>query len=304
MPLPSWTEVRVAVPIGWEELVAQELAAHTGVGAAHGPSSLADEAAPDGASWVRGFLSQLDDTPAARAALVSTLGDLTERTSASELTRLTPTFRVLPPEDWATSWQKTWKPFRVGRLAVVRPDTPASLRRDDLRLVLEPGGVFGTGRHASTRACLELLQLHPPRGQRVLDAGTGTGILAVAAALLGASEVHAFDLDPGSPAEATKLASNNGVAGSCDFRLGGFELLDEWRGPYELVVANIYADIIQAQAAALAARLTPSGRFLFSGISAKRLPPTLAALEAAGLHPDHRRQRGRWCTITGRAHEA
>ncbi len=282
-----------------EELVAQELATQTGVGAAHGPSSLADEPAADGTSWVRGFLSESDDTPAARASLASALGSLAESTGASELAHLTPAFRVLPPEDWATSWKKTWKPFRVGRLAVVRPDTPANLRRDDMRLVLEPGGVFGTGRHASTRACLELLQLHSPRGQRVLDAGTGTGILSVAAALLGASEVHAFDSDPGSPAEATKLATNNGVAEPCEFRLGGFELLDEWTGPYDLVMANIYADIIQAEASELASRLKPNGRFLFSGISAKRLPPTLAALEAAGLHPDHRRQRGRWCTLTG-----
>ena len=173
-------------------------------------------------------------------------------------------------------------------------------RATDLRLTLQPGGAFGSGRHASTRTVLRVMQGLVRPGDRVLDAGSGSGVLSVAACLLGAREALGFDIDPMAQPEGEELAGWNGVRERCTFRIGDFGVLTPADTGYQLVFANIYADVLQAHAADLRARLAPGGRYVFSGCRFDHVEATRPVLRAAGLTIDAEHPRGRWWTFVGR----
>ena len=294
-----WVEVRVLAPEGWLELVAQTLAAHAPGGAAFGRSSLAADPLPEGGGCVRVFLADRDDSPARRAAIAHDLLGLAEATGASELAGLRAEFRPLPPEDYAISWKKTWKPFRVGRLCVVPPGDERRLRPGDVRLFLEPGGAFGSGRHGTTRECLRVAQERTARGDRILDAGSGSGILAVGAILLGAGRAVGFDVDPDAKPYADVLARENGAADRCHFLAAGFECLDGMREPFDGIVANIYADVIAAGIEAFARALRPGGWFAFSGCTEARSGGLVETISESPLRIERERVSGRWRTYSG-----
>jgi ribosomal protein L11 methyltransferase len=168
-------------------------------------------------------------------------------------------------------------------------------------MALEPGGAFGTGRHPTTRACLRFLQAESLENARVLDAGCGSGILAVAAVLLGARSAAGFDVDPHAIPYALALASQNGVAERCQFLAAGFECLASLRTPFDVVVANLYADLIVEHAHALAGALRPGGRFAVSGVLSEKRASVLEALESAGLRVEAIAERGRWDAYAGRS---
>ena len=299
---PTWVEVRVLAPLVWHELVAEALLSAPGThlsGIAFGRPSLGTEEPPEGLDYIRSFLLQSNDSPHVRDGLRDSLRALAERVQAPELEDLALEFHVLPPEDYATSWRKTWKPFRVGRLCIVPPGDELATRADDLVLRLEPGGAFGSGRHATTRDCLRVIQARLEPGTTVLDAGSGSGILSVACALLGARRALGFDVDPVASTYADLLASQNDVRDRCRFKTGGFEVLRDSDGPFDVVLANIYSDVIQEHAAELFARLRPGGWFAFSGCAAHHRDPTVEAVERAGFSLEHERVRGRWHTFEG-----
>jgi ribosomal protein L11 methyltransferase len=298
--LPAWTEVRVLAPIGWHELVAEALAAGQAcTSVAFGRPSLGVAAAPAGFEYVRTFLPRRDDTDANRAAIAARLADLARATGDDALAGLDIEFKPLPPADYATAWMKVWKPFRVGRLCVLSPWTASLTRAGDVRMVLEPGTSFGSGRHATTRRMLSAVQRLVRPGDRVVDCGTGSGILAVAAALFGAREVVAFDVDPNAEPNARELAERNGVLDRCRFATGGFELLPVRERPFDGLVANIYSDVLQQHAADFRACLRPGGWFALSGCPAQHAEATEHALRAAGLLVRERPVRGRWHSFTG-----
>jgi ribosomal protein L11 methyltransferase len=293
----AWIEVRVLAPIGWHELVAEALTIGPCTSVAFGRPSLATEAPPDGSDFVRTFIPSHADSPALRATIERSIASLAERAGASELAHLALEFRALPPEDYATSWKKSWKPFRVGRLCVIAPWSEARTRPNDVVMRLEPGGAFGSGRHATTRMCLRAIEERVRNGERVLDAGSGSGILAVAAILFGARAAHGFDVDPNAEPYAEELALDNGVASECSFTTGGFESIE---GKYDAVVSNIYADVIQANARALFDALNPDGWFAFSGCTEQHSRATRTAIEHTGFSVEDVRVRGRWHTFVGR----
>jgi ribosomal protein L11 methyltransferase len=264
----AWVEVLVTAPQGWSELVAGALALGPCSSVAFGAPSLGSEPAAEGWEYVRTYFPESEDSPELRARLEAELSELAARTGAAELAGIGVRFRRLPPEDFASSWRKAWKPFRVGRLAVLPPDVRAAPRASDVRLALEPGGAFGTGRHPTTRACLGFLQDMPLEGARALDAGCGSGILGVAAVRLGARAAAGFDIDPHAI-------------------------------PYVLL-ANLYADLLVEHAASLAAALRSGGHFALSGVLSEKRAVVVPALERAGLRVEAIRTRGRWDAYAGR----
>lgn len=297
----AWTEIRVDVPRGWHEVVAETLVFGPCTSVTLGTTSLSARQPDAGFEAVRSFVMEADDTPELRAEVARRVRSLEARVADPELTGLEVRFKVLPPEDYATSWRRDWRPFRVGRLALLPPwfegDPP---RPSDIRLTIEPVGSFGSGRHVTTRTCLRALSRRVRGGERLLDAGAGSGILSVGAALLGARETHGFDLDPASKPTADLLASDNGVADRCTFREGDFRRLEELDGTFDVVCANIYADVLMTHAHDLAERLSPDGWFCFSGCRFDHVDATRRAIEEAGLEVEEEHLLGRWMTFVGR----
>ena len=296
---PAWTEIRVLAPEGWLELVADVLALSPCTSVAFGRPSLATDPPPAGFDYVRTFVIESMDTPELREAVERKLTELARVTGATELIGLRAHFARLPPEDYANSWKKSWKPFRVADFALVPRDCTKPLRSSDRRLIMEPGGAFGTGRHPTTRGCLRAIARRVRRGDRILDAGCGNGVLAVASAICGARETLGFDIDTAALVYAEMLASDNAVTRQCRWRVGDFDCLGPDDVDFDGVCANLFADLIRAHAGDLARRLKPGGWFAISGCRADLRAGTLAALGAAGLVLEQRSTRGRWDTYEG-----
>jgi ribosomal protein L11 methyltransferase len=298
---PRWIEVRVLAPLGWCELVAEQLAIGPCTSVAFGRPSLATDPAPEGFDFVRTFIPAHADSMRLREDITAVMRSLAELTGADELRSLVLEFRPLPPEDYATSWKKSWKPFRVGRLCVLAPWSESRPRPSDIVMHLEPGGAFGSGRHATTRTCMKVLLERIRGGERVLDAGSGSGILGVTAALCGAASVFGFDVDPNAEPYANELAADNHVSKLCRFETAGFESLASEAGRWDVVLANIYSDIILAHATTLRDALSPRGWFAFSGCPIHHAAATREGILGAGLVIEEERVRGRWHTFVGRA---
>jgi ribosomal protein L11 methyltransferase len=294
-----WIEARVLAPEGWLELVADALSLEPCTGAAFGRPSLATEAPAEGHDYVRGYFPEHLDSTELRSSLVRNVANLSARTGASELADLRVAFRALAPEDYATSWRKSWKPFRIGCLCVGLPESDLRLRLTDIPLLLEPGGAFGSGRHPTTRECLRAIQERVRPGDRVLDAGTGSGILAVAAVLFGAERALGFDVDPNAKPYADALARENGVASRCDFRIASFEILAERLAEFDFLLANIDADVIGSGITQLSRALRPGCSFVFSGCTESRAPLLVETISASDLRIEAMRACGRWRTFVG-----
>jgi ribosomal protein L11 methyltransferase len=205
----------------------------------------------------------------------------------------------VPPTDWLAPWREAARPFAVGErwwLDPRDPDLPGAGGDDDVppgrRLLRIPArAAFGTGSHESTRLVLELLDAMDLAGRRVLDVGTGTGLLAFAALLSGARSAVAFDADPAAPCHARENARRNGLALPL-FAGTAAALSAEAR--FDLALVNVIPEEIAADLPHLAALLAPAGEAIFSGILAAAGPRSLAALAAAGFTPFAERADGEW----------
>jgi ribosomal protein L11 methyltransferase len=295
----AWTEVIVLAPLEWHELVAEALHVGPCTSVAFGRPSPDVPEPPVGHDYVRTYIAEESDTPQQRAAIGAALQQLARASGIAELARAKPTYRRVPAQEFATAWRKGWRPLRVGALRIVTPDWRGRLRAGERKLVLEPGGAFGTGRHATTRACLRAIQARIRPGERVLDAGCGNGILAVASVLCGASSALGFDFDASAIPYARELAELNGVGAACEFRAGGFELLADVEREFDGCLANIYADLIQAHATLLARALRIGAWFAFSGCARDKRDRTRAAIDAAGLAIERLATRDGWDTFVG-----
>ncbi len=195
--------------------------------------------------------------------------------------------RLIADEDWENNWKQYYRPIPVGERLVVVPaweEAPADGR---VPLRLDPGLIFGTGSHPTTRMCLERLETLAAPEKRVLDLGCGSGILAIGALLLGCREAAGCDIDPKAPDVARANAELNGI-GSDRFRvLAGDVLTDggmlaRLGGGYDLVLANIVSDVIIPLAPIARRFLAPGGAFLCSGIIEGRQDEVEKALKLAG----------------------
>jgi ribosomal protein L11 methyltransferase len=205
--------------------------------------------------------------------------------------------RVRPVEDrdWTEAWKAGYEPQRIGRLLIVPSWLEPSDGADGVVLRLDPGMAFGTGLHPTTRACLLMLQEVEPMPARVLDVGSGSGILGIAALALGAGTVDALDTDEQAVAATAANAEINGVADRLVVRQGTLD--DGPAEPYRLVLANLVAGLLIELAPPLAAQLAPGGMLLASGIIDTRSNEVDVALAAAGLSCAERRVDGEWVSL-------
>lgn len=198
--------------------------------------------------------------------------------------------QIVREEDWAESWKQFWDVQHIGQSIVIRPSWKTyEARPGEVVIELDPKQAFGTGTHATTRLCLAELERLVRPGDRLLDVGTGSGILAIAALRLGAREAIGVDSDPVAVAAARENAELNGVEATSSFEVGSAGALTDRA---DLVVANILAEILIDLAPDLA-RLT--GRdLLVSGIIARKAAQTREAFEAQGLRWLGQTQEGDW----------
>lgn len=197
-------------------------------------------------------------------------------------------------EDWQNAWKKYYHAMDIGsRLAIV-PGWE-SYDTDRIRITMDPGLAFGTGTHETTALCLELLDSLVQGGERVLDVGTGSGILAIAALKLGAREADGVDIDPMCVRTAGENAERNGVDGR--FRVLVGDLSDKAEGVYDIITANIVAAAILSLAPAVPALMAPGAKFICSGIIDERKGEVLAGLQASGLCPVEIKEKRGWVCI-------
>lgn len=189
--------------------------------------------------------------------------------------------REVPNRDWLGEWKKSWEPVEVGRFVIAPPWSDVTTRRDRIVIRIEPGMAFGTGTHETTRLCLKAIERYF-KGGSLLDVGTGTGILAIAAAkLFPAARLEACDTDADAIEIARENARLNEVAEHIEFRVGS--IADAPTSSADLVCANVTADVIVALLPELFA--ATGGRLILSGILDSQLDEVvgrLRELNAAG----------------------
>lgn len=204
-------------------------------------------------------------------------------------------------EDWANTWKKYYKPIKTGRRLVIVPVWETYEAKDDEVIVLmEPGMAFGTGTHETTRLCAGLVEAYTKPDCTVLDVGCGSGILAIAAAKLGAGECFACDIDPVAirvAKENTELNHTPNVTCAVSDLLKQAKRID---GGYQIVVANIVADVIIRLAPDVGDFVAEDGVFIVSGIIEERAQEVIAALDANGWHVEEERFENGWYAAAAR----
>jgi ribosomal protein L11 methyltransferase len=201
-------------------------------------------------------------------------------------------FREVEGRDWLAEWKKGWRPVEVGRFVVAPPWSEVVEGEGRVRIRVEPGMAFGTGTHETTRLCLAAIEKHFSGGS-FLDVGTGTGILAIAAAKLDPSaRVEACDTDPLAVSVAEENALLNDVAGRIEFRVG---TVDDTTRSADLVCANLTADVILPLLPALLG--ATCGRLVLSGILTTQVPQVAARLMELGVGDYEMTTDGEWVAL-------
>ena len=203
-------------------------------------------------------------------------------------------------EDWSNAWKKYYHPVQVGEHLVVCPSWEAYDRKpDEVVLTLNPGMAFGTGTHDTTRLCMELLEKYITPQDTVLDVGCGSGILAITAALLGANKIIGCDIDEVAVKVAGENAALNGVQDRIAFHQG--DLTSQVEGSFQIICANIVADVIIHLSEDAGRYLAKDGIFITSGIIDTREQDVLNALEQNGFQVIERRTSGGWVALACKA---
>lgn len=203
-------------------------------------------------------------------------------------------FRVLPDRDWNETWKENFVPIDVGDNLSIIPSwlTPDTHR---IPLVIDPGMVFGTGHHETTRTCLSLIEEMGKDAikKTFLDIGTGTGILAIGAARLGFEKVMAVDIDPLAVDAAARNVAANGL-GNVEVKKGSISSVS---GTFDAIVANLLSETLTAIAPEITARLNPGGTAILSGLLVGQEDEVIAALAAAGLSLQEKIIDNRWVSL-------
>jgi ribosomal protein L11 methyltransferase len=214
-----------------------------------------------------------------------------------------PSYRELEEADWENAWRERYHPIPIGDKLLIVPPWYEIDSGDRKPLLIEPGMAFGTGTHPTTQLCLRLIESRLKSRASMIDLGCGSGILSIAAALLGAARVLALDIDPAA-VEITRLnAEQNGVADKIIARQGSFEkmadLMDEFNiTSTELLVANILANVLSTMIDdGLGDFVTADGSLILSGILDEQLPDLLAKARKQGLTPRQVRGDGDWRAV-------
>lgn len=206
-------------------------------------------------------------------------------------------------EDWANNWKQYYKPFNVGSKLVVKPSWEEVKDIGERKILeIDPASSFGTGQHHTTRLVMELLEGVISEGDRMLDLGCGSGILSIAGLLLGAKQAVMADIFENAVKTASENVEKNGFdkdsyKAYCGNIIEDKVLREKIGGGYNVITANIVADVIIAMSGLFREFMTENGTLIVSGIITERLPEVLTALKEAGFTVTEQREREGWNAI-------
>lgn len=295
----AWVELTVRLGLADAELIADALGAMTeGAVALEARIRTSDErdfayTVEPGEATVRAFLPA-PLAPRERRALRRRLAALP---LCGPLPRLR--YRAVEDLDWSELWREHFTTLRIGRL-VVHPSWEPAVDADTLAISLDPGQAFGTGQHPTTRLCLAAIERDCAPGDAVLDLGTGSGVLALAAARLGASRVDALDTDPDAVGAARENVRRNRLEDRVQVARGSLHPEHGAAGEYDFVAANISSGVVCELLPAMARALRPGGRVALSGFLADHAQEVVAAARGAGLAEVAVEHDDEWCAVIAR----
>jgi ribosomal protein L11 methyltransferase len=303
----AWLELAVEADIEAVEAVSEILGRVASGGTSVEPAfdlvgdGLGVRVDPSRPAVVRGYVPAAD--PGAAEAAATQVADALGHLQAFDLRGIGDVrTRIVREADWAEEWKAFFPVLRVGRRLVIRPTWRSHrARHGDVVIELDPGMAFGTGLHPTTRLCLAALETLADEqgidGARVLDVGCGSGILAIAAARLGAATALGIDTDPIAVDATLANARRNRLGRRIAAREG---TIPTGEPAFDVVLANLIAGVLVPLAGGLRAELRPGGRLVASGIFVDREAEVRASFEAAGLELTDRAAEGDWIAITCR----
>lgn len=202
---------------------------------------------------------------------------------------------------WRDNWKEYFKPKKVGERIVVKPTWyDYDAKPGELIIELDPGMAFGTGTHETTSLCLRLMEKYMQPKDKVLDVGCGSGILSIAGALLGASQVLGVEIDPVAVDVARENISLNGAAEVAKAQYG--DLTEGIDFKADVIVANLMADLVIMLSADVAKHLLPGGRYISSGILIEKRDQVAQAIKDSGFEIVEIKEDGMWCAIVASMH--
>ena len=237
------------------------------------------------------------------SAIRAMLAEVKAGDTAGEYGRLEAELTSIREEDWANNWKQYFKPLKVGEKLVIKPSWE-DYSGDDNRIILEidPASSFGTGQHHTTRLCLELLEKSLKKGDKVLDMGCGSGILSIGAMLLGAESAVAVDIEQNAAETAAENAEKNHIDLSAYKTYYGNILTDEKLaaeidGKYDIITANIVADVLIAMKDYFVRYLRDGGTLIVSGIIEERMDEVVDALLSVGFSSPEANIKEGWAAV-------
>lgn len=244
----------------------------------------------DGKAQVKGYF-EVDNFDKVRAEIEEKL-EFLKANCPFDYGSLEISLNTVDDSDWLESWKQYYKPIKAGRVTIVPEWIDYEAEEGEYIVKIDPGMAFGTGEHESTKMCLNLLQAVGMEGKSVIDVGTGSGILALAAAKLGATAVEAYDIDD----NAVKSAKENCILNSLQDKIivENANLLDKTAGKFDVVLANITADVLIMLSQSLGDYMKKEGLVIISGIILKREKDVKDAFEKTGFTVLERINMGEW----------
>ena len=207
-------------------------------------------------------------------------------------------------EDWANNWKQYFKPLKIGNKLLIKPSWEDYKADGDERIILEidPASSFGTGQHHTTRLCLELLEKSIEKGDELLDMGCGSGILSIGAMLLGAENAVAVDIEENAVASAIENAAKNNIPEDkyiayCGNVLSDNALADKIDKKYDIITANIVADVLIAMGSLFDRYLKENGILIISGIIEERMDEVINAVENCGFTKLEQNIKEGWAAV-------
>ena len=264
----------------------------------------------EGLSQIRLYLEQSASAPEIIGGLKDQLAALRAQYPSVDFGSLDVQLANVKDEDWENNWKQYYQPLPIGEKLLVVPEWLHPENPENrVEVLLDPGMIFGTGAHASTQMCMRELERAIQGGEQVLDLGSGSGILSITAVLLGAAHATGVDIDPKAEDIARENAAINQIfsdrftAVTGDV-IGDRAMMESLKGHYDVVLANIVADVIIPLSRVVPEFLQEDSIFICSGILNTRLDEVLAALEKNGLQILSSEQQEDWCRVTAALLEA